>query len=189
MSYRPGRSGCPAAPGTTLRHDQHWLRPPQPLHPTQPRSGAAGLAVLSGRLPVRIWPTDIEYAASVSITSGETMGWLRAAVGVALIAAPAVPIRLSGREEPTAAGLLLMRTVGVRDLVLGLGTVAAARSSDAPDGRRWTAAALASDSLDAAISIASFRTIGKRDSVGAAVLALAFVCGDLRARCQDPAGP
>jgi len=110
------------------------------------------------------------------------MGWLRAAVGVALIAAPGAPMRLSGREEPTGAGLLLMRTIGIRDLVLGLGSVAAARSNDAGDVRRWTTAVLASDSIDTAVSLASFRSIGKRDSFAAAVLALAFVCGDLRAR-------
>jgi len=96
-------------------------------------------------------------------------------------------MRLSGREEPTAAGLLLMRTIGIRDLVLGLGTVAAARSSNVGDVRRWTATALASDSLDAATSLASFRSIGKRDSWSAAILALAFVCGDLQARRRVPA--
>ena len=121
------------------------------------------------------------YAASVSITGGEAMGWLRAAVGVALIAAPAAPMRLSGREEPTSAGLLLMRTIGIRDLVLGLGTVAAARSAGEQDFRRWNTAVLASDSLDAVVSVASFRSIGKRDACSAAALALAFVCGDLRA--------
>jgi hypothetical protein len=117
----------------------------------------------------------------VSITSYEAMGWLRAAVGVALIAAPAAPMRLSGREEPTGASVLLMRTIGIRDLVLGLGTVAAARSDDAGDVRRWTASALASDSLDVAVSMASSRSIGKRDSWAAALLASVFVCGDIEA--------
>jgi hypothetical protein len=115
------------------------------------------------------------------------MGWLRAAVGVALIAAPGAPMRLSGREEPTGASLLLMRTIGIRDLVLGLGSVAAARSNDASDIRRWGAVALASDSIDAAVSLASFRSIGKRDSCAAAALGLAFVCGDLRARGRGAA--
>lgn len=95
-------------------------------------------------------------------------------------------MRLSGREEPTAAGLLLMRTIGIRDLVLGLGTVAAARSNDAKDIRRWTATALASDSLDTVASLASYRSIGKRDSWVAAILALTFVCGDLQARRRVP---
>jgi pimeloyl-ACP methyl ester carboxylesterase len=118
----------------------------------------------------------------VTITSHEAMGWLRAAVGIALIAAPKAPMRLSRRSEPTGASALLMRTIGIRDLVLGLGTVAAARSDDVQDVRRWTTAALASDSLDTATSLASFRSIGKRDAWSAAILALAFVCGDLRAR-------
>jgi hypothetical protein len=91
-------------------------------------------------------------------------------------------MRLAGQQEPTGASLLLMRTIGIRDLVLGLGTVAAARSDDMTGLRRWTATGLASDSLDVVASLASYRSIGKRDSWIAAVLALAFVCGDLQAR-------
>ena len=109
------------------------------------------------------------------------MGWLRTAVGVGLMAAPGVPMRLSGREEPTSAGLLLMRTIGIRDLVLGLGSVAAARSGGGPDSRRWPVAVLASDSLDVAVSAASWRSIGKRDACAAALLALTFVAGDVQA--------
>ncbi len=123
----------------------------------------------------------MNYAATVPITSVQTMGWLRTTVGIALIVAPGAPMRLAGRREPAGADMLLMRTIGIRDLVLGLGTVAAARSNDIRDGRRWTATALASDSLDAAASLASMRSIGKRDSWGAALLALTFVCGDLQA--------
>ena len=123
----------------------------------------------------------MNYAASVAIGSFETMGWLRAGVGVVLIAAPGAPTRLVGRPAPDGAGMLLMRTVGIRDLVLGLGAVAAARSDDVKDVRRWTVAALASDSLDSVTSLASFRSIGRRDSWGAALLAMAFVGGDLQA--------
>jgi hypothetical protein len=72
-------------------------------------------------------------------------------------------MRLTGQHEAAGTDLLLMRTIGIRDLVLGLGTVAAARSGDMADLRRWTATALASDSLDVAASLASFRSIGKRD--------------------------
>ena len=138
-----------------------------------------------------IRPRDayVNYAATVSITRSETMGWLRAAVGLALIAAPGAPMRLAGQQESAGADLLLMRTIGIRDLVLGLGTVAAARSDDMTDLRRWTATALASDSLDVAASLASFRSIGKRDSWSAAVLALTFVCGDLQALRHVPAAP
>ena len=98
------------------------------------------------------------YAATVVISMPEAMGWLRASVGVALIAAPEAPMRLSRRAEPTGASVLLMRTIGIRDLVLGLGAAAAARSGDRGDAGRWAAAALASDSLDAAASLASYRS-------------------------------
>src|SRR5262249_3547972 len=119
------------------------------------------------------------------------MGWLRAAVGIVLIAAPGVPMRLAGQEQPTGASMLLMRTIGIRDLVLGAGTVAAARSGGLGDVRRWTTSALASDSLDVAASLASMRSIGRRDSISAALLALIFVGGDLQARrrCRRPADP
>ena len=72
----------------------------------------------------------------MSIPNSTTMGWLRAAVGVALVIAPGAPMKLSGREPPTTTSRLLMRTIGIRDLVLGLGTVAAAMSDDGPEIRR-----------------------------------------------------
>ncbi len=109
------------------------------------------------------------------------MGWLRTSVGIALMAAPGAPMRLAGTESPTGAVLLLMRTIGIRDLVLGLGTVSAARSNETSDARRWVKATLASDALDTVVSLAALRSIGRRDSLFAAALALGFVCGDLQA--------
>lgn len=97
-------------------------------------------------------------------------------------------MRLSGSERPTGASLLLMRTIGIRDLVLGMGTVVAARSDRVGDVGRWNSAALASDSLDTFVSLASFRSIGKRDAWTAAALAFVFVCGDLQARREAPTG-
>jgi len=114
------------------------------------------------------------------------MGWLRTSVGIALMAAPGAPMRLAGTESPTGAALLLMRTIGIRDLVLGLGTVSAARSNDQTDARRWLKATLASDALDTVVSLAALRSIGRRDSLFAAVLALGFVCGDLQALLTAP---
>ena len=107
-------------------------------------------------------------------------------VGVTLIVAPGAPMRLSGSERPTAASLLLMRTIGVRDLVLGVGTVVAARSGETGDLDRWNSAALASDSLDTVVSLASVRSIGRRDAWAAAALAFAFACGDVRALRRVP---
>jgi hypothetical protein len=89
-------------------------------------------------------------------------------------------MRLAGTESPTGAALLLMRTIGIRDLVLGLGTVSASQTTDEADARRWILATLASDSLDTVVSLAAMRAIGRRDSLLAAGLAFAFVCGDLK---------
>src|SRR5258708_17471130 len=62
-------------------------------------------------------PHGIELRCSpVSFPGYQTMGWLRSAVGAGLLLAPNVPMRLAG-QEPTAAETLLMRTIGVRDLV------------------------------------------------------------------------
>jgi hypothetical protein len=113
--------------------------------------------------------------------TGRTMGWLRTSVGVALIVAPGATMRITGGEPPTGATLLLMRTIGIRDLVLGLGTLASHRSGASEDSRRWLVATTASDALDTVASLAAGRTIGRRDSIGAAGLALAFVWGDLMA--------
>jgi hypothetical protein len=109
----------------------------------------------------------------------ERMGWVRAAIGAALLVAPGPPLRFSNREPPTGASLLLLRTIGIRDLVLGFGTVAASRSGGVSDARRWTTMALASDSLDVAASLASMRSIGKRDSLVAAAMASVFVVKDV----------
>ena len=107
------------------------------------------------------------------------MGWLRTSVGVALIVAPGMPLRMAGTGEPTGASLLLMRTIGIRDLVLGLGTLAA--TGPGPDGdlARWLGATLASDALDTAVGLAAIRSVGRRDALAAAALAGVFVLGDL----------
>jgi hypothetical protein len=121
------------------------------------------------------------FALAVPTISTATMGWLRTSVGMSLMVAPGAPMCLAGTESPTGAALLLMRTIGIRDLVLGLWTVSAARSNDQSDARRWVKATLASDALDTVVSLAAMRSIGKRDSLFAAALAFGFVCGDLQA--------
>src|ERR1700722_18400447 len=90
-------------------------------------------------------------------------------------------MKLAGRHDPDAVSVLLMRTIGIRDLVLGLGTVAACWRGDDSDIRRWLAVTLASDALDATVSLASLRAIGTRDAVAAAALGAIFVGGDVQA--------
>jgi hypothetical protein len=114
----------------------------------------------------------------VAVTTGEIMGWLRAGVGAGLLVWPTRFLRLSGREAPTPVAVLLMRTIGIRDLVLGVGTVAACRRGDDGDARRWTSAGLASDSLDVVASLVASGSIGRVESAGAAAAALVFAVGD-----------
>jgi hypothetical protein len=115
----------------------------------------------------------------VTSTTGEIMGWLRSAVGAGMIIAPGRFLRLSNREAPSGVSVLLLRTIGIRDLVLGIGTVTAARRGSDDDLGRWTSAGLASDSLDVVASLVSGRSIGRRESAGAAGAALVFAIGDL----------
>jgi hypothetical protein len=158
-----------------------YVEEPVPDHSTRDTAEGRRLKLANKHLdpPCR---AENAYAATVAIVNNEAMGWLRALVGIALIVAPGAPMRLAGSEPPTAASLLLMRTIGIRDLALGLGTVVAARSEDTGEVGRWNSAALLSDSLDTVVSLASFRSIGKRDAWAAAALAFSFACGDLRAR-------
>jgi hypothetical protein len=102
------------------------------------------------------------------------MGAARLAVGLALMAAPAAAMRVSRREEPTGASVLLMRTIGIRDVVLGLGTIGAAQSGDA-DVRRWLRIGLLSDSLDVVAGLVSARAIGTPEAVFAVGAAATFV--------------
>lgn len=109
------------------------------------------------------------------------MGLARACVGAALIVAPKWPLRVAGREEPTAASVLLLRTIGIRDLVLGCGTALAVWRGEQRDVQRWTSMGLASDSLDVLASVLSKDAIGNAESLSAAMAALLFVAGDLSA--------
>ena len=107
------------------------------------------------------------------------MGWARAAVGTGMALAPGAFLRLSGREAPTPVSVLLMRTIGIRDLVLGAGTIAAARRGNDEELTHWTSAGLASDSLDVLASVAARQSIGRSESTAAAAAALVFAVGDL----------
>jgi len=106
---------------------------------------------------------------------------MRLAVGVAMIAAPSSVIRLGSGETPPGDMALMTRTVGVRDLVLGIGTVWSCRSRSTSDGRRWVALGLCSDLLDVTIGVNSAKTVGKRGALIAALAPMPFVALDLAA--------
>lgn len=97
------------------------------------------------------------------------VGALRAAVGVALLAAPRTTTRL---DDPAA--LLLIRTIGVRDLVLGAGALLSGGSG----GVAWGRAALVSDSLDVLVGSASIARVGVSGGLVAALLPVPFAAAD-----------
>lgn len=83
---------------------------------------------------------------------------------------------------------LLLRTVGIRDLALGVGTALAVVSGSRSDVTRWLAAGLISDTLDVGAGVASVRTNGARGAVAAAIAAPMVVLG-VRALAPRRKGP
>ncbi len=88
-------------------------------------------------------------------------GWVRVGVGVLLAAAPQMFVDRFVEDESSGTLVLFARTIGVRDLALGLGTLAAERSGSTADLQRWVRAGLISDSLDFLFGLASTRLIGR----------------------------
>jgi len=117
------------------------------------------------------------------------IGWLRVLVGLVLGAAPRVLLQASTGEPPSGSMLLLARTVGIRDVVIGGGTLSAARSGSSRDMRRWVAVGLTSDILDAVVGGASARVIGKRGAVIATGVTLPVIAAGFRALAQLESAP
>jgi hypothetical protein len=106
------------------------------------------------------------------------IGCVRSAVGIGLIVAPKAVARSQADQSPTGTAVLLMRTIGVRDLVLGAGTVAAARGSG-DEAHRWIATGLLSDVLDVLTGAVSVSLVGRKGALTAAVVPMPFVLADL----------
>jgi hypothetical protein len=83
-------------------------------------------------------------------TLARLVGGVRFGVGVALLARPA----MAGADD--ASSQLLVRTIGARDVVLGLGTLMAGGDERA----RWIRAGLTSDVADVALAAGSARALG-----------------------------
>jgi len=74
---------------------------------------------------------------------------------------------------------LFTRTVGVRDLALGIGTLAADHSGSTSDVERWVRAGLISDSLDLVTGLAGSKLIGRRGVAIATMTVLPVLAIDL----------
>jgi hypothetical protein len=97
------------------------------------------------------------------------MGGLRLAVGVWMVTAPK---SVAGNADPVVP--MLIRTIGVRDIALGLGTLLAPHG----DTRRWMGMGMASDVLDVVTGVVAIPSL-KGGGVTAAVVPIPFVAGDL----------
>jgi hypothetical protein len=118
---------------------------------------------------------------TAEVRLGSIVGWMRLAVGVGMIAAPAPVIRLGSGEAPSGDMVLMTRTVGVRDLALGMGTVLSSRSPSAVGARRWVALGLCSDLLDFIVGARSARSVGRRGALIAALAPVPFLALDVAA--------
>ena len=96
------------------------------------------------------------------MTAAGAVSWIRIGVGLLLAVAPGTFVRRFVQDEASGSLILFTRTVGVRDLALGLGSLAAVRSESTDDVRRWVRAGSISDSLDLVAGLASWRLIGRR---------------------------
>ena len=105
-------------------------------------------------------------------TSATTVGWIRAAVGLLLVVAPGAFVRRFVDDEASGSLVLSTRTVGVRDLALGIGTLAADDSGSTSDVERWVQVGLISDSLHFVTGLVSSRPVGRRGAAMATMTVL-----------------
>jgi hypothetical protein len=94
-----------------------------------------------------------------------TVAAARICVGVAMVLAP-------GRFFKQASGTetLLMRTVGIRDVVIGTGACAALAAGAGGEFRRWASMGLLSDSADVIAGLTSSRSLPDTRSALIAIL-------------------
>lgn len=105
------------------------------------------------------------------------IAFLRAAFGLALTVKTAEMLRVMVRNEEHGGSLFLFaRTVGIRDLVLGAGTLAASFAG-VEDTRRWATVCLVSDVIDTASGALSSRYVGPGGAAAATAASIPFVAG------------
>jgi hypothetical protein len=98
----------------------------------------------------------------------------RVGVGMAMLLAPGSFLpRGSGTET------LLMRTIGIRDVVLGSGACAALAGRTQAGFRRWAAFGLLSDSADLVLGLRSRSLVGTRSAMIATLAPVPFVAAGI----------
>jgi hypothetical protein len=97
----------------------------------------------------------------------------RVAVGAAMILAPSRFFPGSGTET------LLMRTIGIRDVVLGSGACAAWARGEEGELQRWATVGLVSDGADFVTGLRSKPLVGSRSALIAALSPVPFVAAGI----------
>ena len=128
--------------------------------------------------------------SSVPRSLARLLALARIGIGATALVAPTRMVRPwigTGAESPDAR--LLARTMGGRDLALGLGALRALAVADA-EARPWMALAGMADAVDAAVTIMAFRRLprGTRWGILAATLGAAVASFRL-AVALDPVEP
>jgi hypothetical protein len=101
------------------------------------------------------------------------LAYARVGVGVLLTAAPTAALP---REDATnGTNALLMRTIGVRDLVLGGGAVIARARGRRDEFGRWAVAGLVSDSGDLLAGLGGVRLVGRAGAIKAVAVVAPWV--------------
>ena len=98
----------------------------------------------------------------------------RIAVGAAMILAPS-------RFFPPGSGTetLLMRTIGIRDVVLGSGACAAWARGEEGELQRWATVGLVSDGADVVTGLRSKPLVGSRSALIATLSPVPFVAAGI----------
>jgi len=102
---------------------------------------------------------------------------LRAAVGIGILALAKRALAWRTKGAPDGSAVLALRIVGVRDLLIGVGTLSAAR-----DGRqlvRLSAVGCANDIADAVIASGAGNLVGKGTAALTASGSLPFVAAEV----------
>jgi len=130
---------------------------------------------------------------SVERTLARTIASGRVAIGAVAVAAPTLMARpWIGDVSAGTGARLLARTMGGRDLALGIGALRALGVSDR-EARPWLALGGAADAIDALATALAFRSLPRRSRWGILALAGAAAIVSIRVSvaldAHPPVGP
>jgi hypothetical protein len=123
---------------------------------------------------------EIDDATARKLALGTAVG--RVGFGMAMLALPVLTLRVFGIKQVPGPLLWLARVFGIRDMVLGVGTLAALRRDDG-SAAQWVGFAAMADGADALLAVVKPNELGRlRSYVGAAIALSAAIPGALAAR-------